>query len=138
MDVKKYIYKAINLLVVIFFGFQLYGEFIGKQSSEEVRESFERYFTDSDERIKMIHFKVDKNTVVLVLEVSGIGKNLGPNDKAKIKSNSRKHFRDKVCSNAQLVQYMNDENDVLIDIRNGDSDRSENIITLGFSKFSCV
>ena len=24
------------------------------------------------------------------------------------------------------------------DIRNGDSDRSENIITLGFSKISCV
>jgi len=138
MDVKKYMKIALQVSLVIFLGFRFYGEFAAKQSSEETRLSFEKYFTDSDERIKMTYFKVDKNTVGLALELSGIGGNLDPNDKAKIKSNSRKYIRDKVCSDAQLVKYINDGNYVSIDIRNGDSGRLDNIMNLSFSKGSCV
>ena len=86
----------------------------------------------------MTYFSVDKNTVGLALELSGLGENIGLNDKAKIKSNSRKYIREKVCSDAQLVKYINDGNFVSIDIRNGDSGRLENIMNLSFSKGSCV
>jgi hypothetical protein len=138
MGVKKYIKITLKISLVIFLGFRFYGVFVGKQSNEEVRASFERYFTDSDERIKMTYFSVDKNTVGLALELSGLGENIGLNDKAKIKSNSRKYIREKVCSDAQLIKYINDGNFVSIDIRNGDSGRLENIMNLSFSKGSCV
>jgi hypothetical protein len=138
MDVKKYIKMALQASLIIFIGFRFYGEFVVKQSSEETRTSFEKYFTDSDERIKMTYFSVDKNTVGLALELSGIGENLDPKDKAKIKSNSRKYIRGKVCSDVQLVEYINDGNYVSIDIRNGDSARLENIMNLRFSTGSCL
>jgi hypothetical protein len=134
---KKHLKKILFVLLALNIGRMAYSDFM-QPSQKELKASFEQYFTDNDERIKMTYFNVDKNTVGLALELSGMGESLNSNDKAKIKANSRVFIKDKVCSDAQLVKYINEGNYISIDIRNGDSGRLNNIMNLGFSKGSCV
>jgi 5-keto 4-deoxyuronate isomerase len=134
---KKHLKKILFFLLALNIGRMAYNDLM-QPSQEELKTSFEQYFTENDDRIKMTYFHVDKNTVGLALELSGIGENLNSKDKTKIKTNSGKYIKDKVCSDVQLVEYINAGNYVSIDIRNGDSYRLENIMNLSFSKGSCV
>lgn len=108
-----------------------------RASSEEVKASYAQYFTEEDERIQMTYFNVDEHSVDIVLALSGIGKNLNIYDEEIIQANARKFVKNKVCEEPQLAQFIDDGNNITVDITNGDSERLEKIITLNFTQGSC-
>ncbi|OBT10413.1 hypothetical protein A9267_05915 [Shewanella sp. UCD-FRSSP16_17] len=135
---NKYVKISLNIVVLIFLGWNFYGYYENKQSNNDLRNSFESYFTDSDKRIEMTWFKVDKNTIGIALNLNGIGLSSDPERKKIMKDNSRRLMKEKVCGSQQLVDYISKGNYISIDIRNGDSVSLENIMNLSFSKGSCV
>jgi len=117
--------------------FGLYSYVQLQESKEEVRASYEQYFTDADERIQMTHFTINENKVDITLELRGLGESLYQNDNEKIQANSKTFVEGKVCSSVQLTEFIDEGNNVSIKIVNGDSEQLDNIINFSFSRGSC-
>ena len=103
---------------------------------KDLKTSFEQYFTENDERIKMTWFSATGNTIAIALEFSGIGEN--PKDMEKIKSNSRKYVYEKVCNSPQILNFLSEGNQMSVDIRNGDTGMLKNIMNLHITQKICV
>lgn len=123
------------LWAIVIFGIFSYSQ--QEASRQEVRASYEEYFTDSDDRIKMTDFTMAEDNVDITLALSGIGSNLNSSDKEKLQANSTAFVTDKVCGVSQLVEFINEGNSVVIKIVNADSQLLNTIIDISFSRDSC-
>ncbi|WP_076413887.1 hypothetical protein [Shewanella sp. UCD-KL12] len=138
MNFKK-VLSIIAIVIVIFnFGRGIFTDFVQTKPEDELKAIFGKYFTEGDERIKLVWFSAQGKTISLALELGGLGEN--PKKLDLIKQNSRAYVKDKVCSSEQLRQFIEEGNYISVDIRNGDATyrNVENIMNITMSANKCV
>ncbi|ARD21387.1 hypothetical protein [Shewanella japonica] len=138
MNFKKVLSIIAFVIVTLNLGRMIFADFAQTKREDELKATFEKYFTEDDERIKLVWFSAQGKTISLALELGGLGEN--PKKLDLIKQNSRAYVKDKVCSSQQLRQFVEEGNYISVDIRNGDATYSnvENIMNITMSANKCV
>ena len=131
--------KAVKIftfsLLVLFFGKNIYFDFIKESPKDSLRNQVEEYFIDDDDKAKLVWFDAEGKTISLAIEISD--DHFSASDKQILKQNSRSYITQKVCNSASLREFIENGNFVSVDIRtnNGFSEHLQNI---RMSKGKCV
>ncbi|MCL1069001.1 hypothetical protein L2735_19795 [Shewanella olleyana] len=138
MNIKKVLSILAIVIVVLNLSHIIYSDFVKPNPQEELKSSFQEYFTDGDERIEMVWFSSQGKTISIALEISGLGEK--PKNIELVKQNSRAYVTDKVCSSPKLKNFIQNGNYISVDIRNKEENYStvKNIMNITMSAKKCL
>ncbi|KXF81831.1 hypothetical protein [Enterovibrio coralii] len=94
-------------------------EALEEQALREQKAAFSDYFVGDDERLKLVWFSNEDNTISIALAISGLGDK--PQELDRLRDNAKRFVFEKVCNSPALVDYLDQGNYISVDIRNDDS-----------------
>jgi hypothetical protein len=131
--------KIVKILIfcslALFFGRNIYFDFIKSSPKDLLKTQVEDYFIEGDDKSKLVWFDAQGKTISLAIEISGT--HFSASDKQALRKNSRNYIVQKVCNSPALRQFIDDGNFVSVDIRTNNG-FSENLQNIGMSKGKCV